>query len=48
MLADPDDFYHRYLSVLRLNGVREEDIEKFIFENKSEVESAAISVTAYA
>lgn len=40
VLADPDDFYHRYLSVLRLKGVRAEDIEKFISENKSQVESA--------
>lgn len=40
VLANPDDFYHRYLSLLRLRGVSGEEIEKYILDNKSEVEHA--------
>jgi hypothetical protein len=40
VLANPDDFYHRYLSVLRLKGVQGENIEEYMLENKTEVNGA--------
>jgi hypothetical protein len=40
VLADPEDFYHRYLVLLRAKGVKTEGIVKYISDNKSEVEHA--------
>lgn len=40
VLADPDDFYYRYLSVLRVKNIRAEEIERYMLENKIEVENA--------
>lgn len=40
VLANPQDFYYRYLAIVRLRGVAKDGIEKYIDENKSEVQHA--------
>lgn len=40
VLTNPDDFYFRYLSLLRIKGVKPEDIEDYVVQNKKEVSNA--------
>ncbi len=40
VLTNPDDFYHRYLSLLRIRGVDGADINRYIEENRDEASSS--------
>jgi len=40
VLANPNDFYYRYMALLRLRGVRGEEIERYMIDKKSEIEHA--------
>jgi len=37
VLTNPDDFYHRYLSILRAGGLQPDNIEEFIEKNRGEI-----------
>lgn len=40
VIANPDDFYYRFMASLRISGVDGDDIEQYIERNKNQVESA--------